>query len=79
MAISKSGRLKDFKQGKITAEELVDGLSKGELEDLDKLLSQYTWLPTKGVQKSAYESEADIMLYGGAAGGGWVNLAPFKE
>ena len=32
------------------------------------------WIPQPGPQTAAYESEADIIFYGGAAGGGKTDL-----
>lgn len=32
------------------------------------------WVPQEGPQRAAYESEADILFYGGAAGGGKTDL-----
>lgn len=45
-----------------------------ELAELDKLLASVPWTPLPGPQTSAYESEADITGYGGAAGGGKTDL-----
>ena len=49
---------------------------KGTAE-LDKLLADELgkpWLPTPGPQLEAFLSEADLLLYGGAAGGGKTDL-----
>lgn len=54
----------------------------GDLDDkgrsaLDQLLAselQAPWLPTPGPQAEAYYSDADLLLYGGAAGGGKTDL-----
>ena len=46
-----------------------------ELAKLDSLLRAPTkWEPLPGPQKAALESKADILLYGGAAGGGKSDL-----
>jgi len=48
--------------GRMTPEELVE---------LDRLLKGVSpWRPLPGPQSEAFSSPADIMLYGGAAGGG---------
>lgn len=51
-------------------------LSAAQLSELDQLLLSSTepWLPLPGPQLLAYESEADIIGYGGAAGGGKTDL-----
>ncbi len=52
-------------------------LDPASLADLDQLLASGTWplwLPNPGPQCRALESEADILLYGGAAGGGKTDL-----
>lgn len=54
-------------------------LTAAEREELDALLSQdladVPWRPLPGPQTMAYESEADIVGFGGAAGGGKTDLA----
>jgi hypothetical protein len=57
--------------------ELLQYLSKEELAELDKLLASdpTIWRPLPGPQSTAYYSEADIVGYGGAAGGGKTDLA----
>lgn len=47
-----------------------------ELAELDSLLSsvRYKWQPQSGPQTAAYESDADVIGYGGAAGGGKTDL-----
>lgn len=42
---------------------------------LDLIARQPVWSPLEGPQTAAYESEADIIGYGGAAGGGKTDLA----
>lgn len=52
-------------------------LSERERAELDRLLTDGApvWLPLPGPQTMAYESKADIIGYGGAAGGGKTDLA----
>jgi len=56
--------------------ELMKRLSPEEQAELDKLLTQGLppWLPQVGPQTRAYESPADIIFYGGQAGGGKTDL-----
>lgn len=49
-------------------------LTPQELEQLDKLLSTEIWVPLAGPQTEALNTEADILFYGGAAGGGKTDL-----
>src|SRR5262249_24589797 len=53
-------------------------MEAAEQVELDALQAQPpvvpTWQPESGPQKTAYESAADIVLYGGAAGGGKTDL-----
>ena len=44
-------------------------------EDLDFLLEKTPWWPQEGPQEQAFDSKADMILYGGAAGGGKTSLA----
>ena len=55
----------------------IDALSEAELAELHELLlhATPTLIPQPGPQTEAYYSEADILLYGGAAGGGKTFLA----
>lgn len=57
--------------------DLVDILSPEEKHEIDQLLMQDAplWVPLQGPQTSAYDSKADIVGYGGAAGGGKTDLA----
>lgn len=57
-------------------EDLLDYLEPDEREELVDLVRQSTpiWVPLPGPQLLAYESEADVTFYGGAAGGGKSDL-----
>lgn len=50
-------------------------LNPEELAQVEMLLQLLPWQPQPGPQTEAYESEADIIGYGGAAGGGKSDLA----
>ena len=57
----------------VELERLIEGLSPAEVAELDELLKpelSAKWLPSPGPQTEAYYSKADLLLYGGAAGGG---------
>jgi len=59
----------------ITSElmRVIGRMSADEKAELDEILlsgEQEIWVPQPGPQTMAYESEADILFYGGAAGGG---------
>lgn len=56
--------------------ELMKRLSPEERAELDKLLTEGLplWMPQVGPQTRAFESEADIVFYGGQAGGGKTDL-----
>jgi hypothetical protein len=58
-------------------EPLLPLLTPAERRELDALLTVHSplWEPLPGAQTMAYESEADIIGYGGAAGGGKTDLA----
>lgn len=62
--------------------ELRRYLTPAELKELDALidadLADVIWRPLPGPQSMAYESEADIIGFGGAAGGGKTDLAVGK-
>ena len=63
-----------------TLRELRDSLSSLNESDrqlLDSYLLEETpiWTPLPGPQLAAYYSEADVLFYGGAAGGGKTDLA----
>lgn len=59
--------------------ELLPYLTPEERAELDQLLSAEIaakpWVPLPGPQTMAYESEADVIGFGGAAGGGKTDLA----
>lgn len=50
-------------------------LTEQELAELDQLTKPKLWEALPGPQMAALESEADIVFYGGAAGGGKTDLA----
>lgn len=52
--------------------ELTQYLTDDELQELDQLLLSdgSKWCPLQGPQTQAWDSKADILFYGGAAGGG---------
>ena len=57
--------------------ELLKGLEPSVRADLDAILlagDAPVWVPQPGPQTVAFESEADIVFYGGAAGGGKTDL-----
>lgn len=66
----------------IEAAELTKYLSEEERAELDALLSAdiatTVWRPLPGPQTQAFESTADVIGYGGAAGGGKTDLAVGK-
>lgn len=57
-------------------EALIPYMTPEELTVLDALLAEGTplWQPLDGPQRMAFDSEADIIGYGGAAGGGKTDL-----
>jgi hypothetical protein len=61
--------------------DLLQYLTPKERAELDALLvsDQAPWRPLPGPQSEAYESHADIVGYGGAAGGGKTDLACGKS
>ncbi|BCB27045.1 phage terminase large subunit [Sulfurimicrobium lacus] len=61
--------------------DLLGYLTPDELAELDLLITsdQTIWRPLPGPQLVAFESDADIIGYGGAAGGGKTDLACGKS
>lgn len=57
--------------------ELAEHMTKEEREFVEQALAKQRaiWSPLPGPQTQAYESDADIIGYGGAAGGGKTDLA----
>ena len=56
---------------------LISKLQPAAVAQLDELLApelSSAWLPNPGPQTEAYVSKADLLLYGGAAGGGKTDL-----
>lgn len=54
-----------------TRDQILKGLSSDQLLEMERLTR---WFPQAGPQAEAYKSEADILFYGGAAGGGKTDL-----
>ena len=57
--------------------DLIKGLDEATRAELDAILlagDAPIWMPQPGPQTLAYESQADIIFYGGAAGGGKTDL-----
>lgn len=55
-------------------QKLLPYLNQDERQQLEQFLSRYIWLPIPGPQTEAYNSPADILFYGGSAGGGKSDL-----
>ena len=55
---------------------LAHYLRAPDIAEMDRLLTEgmEPWLPRMGPQVNAYNSPANFMFYGGAAGGGKVDL-----
>lgn len=56
---------------------LLKGMPSHDIAEIDRLLlsgDAPMWMPQEGPQEAAYYSEADILFYGGAAGGGKTDL-----
>ena len=62
---------------KQVAVNLLDYLPKQKRDELQRLIEEdpELWRPLPGPQTAAFESKADIVGYGGAAGGGKTDLA----
>ena len=58
------------------AKKLLAQLSPEEIDELDEVLLSggEKWVPLPGPQSAALECEADILFYGGSAGGGKTDL-----
>ena len=56
--------------------DILDYCTPDELHEIDSILYEETpvWVPLPGPQTDAFNSEADILYYGGAAGGGKSDL-----
>lgn len=59
-----------------TVLEAIKGMSAEQKRALDAVLlaDAPIWIPQEGPQRAAYESQADIVFYGGSAGGGKTDL-----
>lgn len=55
-------------------ENWLSSLSSQELSQLTDQCQDWRWIPNPGPQTDAYLSEADVLFYGGAAGGGKSDL-----
>lgn len=60
---------------KLAALSFLTPEEKREFDELMALDAKRIWRPLPGPQRQAYESQADITGYGGAAGGGKTDLA----
>ena len=56
--------------------EIISGISEEEKLAIDQVLREELnpWTPLEGPQLQAYESEADVLFFGGAAGGSKTDL-----
>ena len=54
--------------------ELQRYLTPEERAQIDRLLAPVIWQPLPGPQMEAYYSPADVLFYGGSAGGGKSDL-----
>ncbi len=56
--------------------KLLDRLTEPEKAEVDKILATELpiWTPLEGPQREAYDSKADILFFGGAAGGSKTDL-----
>lgn len=55
-------------------ERLIAGMSPKDRANLDKITPRLRWVPLPGQQAAAYESLADVLLFGGSAGSGKTSL-----
>lgn len=55
--------------------EFLETLDDQQLSKIDELISDVVWVPSPGPQLEAFLSPADVLGYGGAAGGGKTDLA----
>ena len=53
---------------------MLDPAAKAELDQMLRACDPALWVPQDGPQYAAYHSPADILFYGGAAGGGKTDL-----
>lgn len=61
-----------YDMGEIKA--LFPFMTEAEKAEVDRLLAADIWMPLPGPQTRAFESDADELFYGGAAGGGKTDL-----
>ncbi|WP_284337651.1 terminase [Comamonas sp. NoAH] len=56
--------------------QAIKAMTPEQKRELDKLLlgDGRVWVPQEGPQRAAFESKADILFYGGSAGGGKTDL-----
>lgn len=52
----------------------MDSKARAELDEILLSADPSIWVPQEGPQRAAFESDADILFYGGAAGGGKSSL-----
>lgn len=58
-------------------QSIIGAMDAKEIAELDRLIAdelKRPWLPNPGPQADAYYSKADLLLYGGGAGGGKTDL-----
>ena len=48
------------------------------MEVAKQMVGSRKWFPNEGPQSEAYDSNADVLLYGGQAGGGKTHLASWR-
>ena len=65
--------LADMSESEI--EQFINSLDEDERAVISRILANApVWFPLEGPQMAAYTSDADIIGYGGAAGGGKTDL-----